>query len=243
MIDNLADERFKGSIRLFGKEGFLRLQNAHVMVVGVGGVGSPCAEALCRAGVGELTLVDADTIELSNSNRQIHTLSSTLGQSKAQALAKRLLDINPNLKVHPQVLMLDEHNIEEFMQNSPLYVAEAIDDIKAKVRVVDYLYKKHKVFVVSGGAGGRIDPSCLHLSDMAKAQGDGLIAHLRTLLRKDYGFPKGGKKMNIMCTWSNEVPIYSIEEGKQVFGALMSVTASAGLLMASYLIRSIVGQN
>ena len=86
MIDNLADERFKGSIRLFGKEVFLRLQNAHVMVVGVGGVGSPCAEALCRAGVGELTLVDADTIELSNSNRQIHTLSSTLGQSKAQAL-------------------------------------------------------------------------------------------------------------------------------------------------------------
>ncbi len=233
------EERFKGTIRLFGYQGFLKLQQSHVMVVGLGGVGSPCAEALCRTGVGELTLVDADVIELSNSNRQLHTLTSTLGKSKAETLALRFLDINPDLKVHPEVMMLTEDNIEDYLKDSPKYAAEAIDDIYAKAALVNYLKSHNKVFAVSGGAGGRVDPTRLHFTDICAAGGDGLIAHLRSILRSRYGYPKGGTKMGIMCTWSDEKPVYAEEDGRRVFGAFMGVAASAGLLTASYLIREI----
>ena len=106
-------ERFKGICALYGYEGFLRLQKAHVVVIGNGGVGSWIAESLCRTGVGTISLVDFDDIELSNSNRQLHTLSSTLGQSKAQTLGARLKDINPYLKLYTYSLMLSKDNVQD----------------------------------------------------------------------------------------------------------------------------------
>lgn len=106
-------ERFKGICALYGYEGFLRLQNAHVVVIGNGGVGSWIAESVCRTGVGTISLVDFDDIELSNSNRQLHTLSSTLGRSKAQTLGARLQDINPYLKLYTYSLMLSKDNVQD----------------------------------------------------------------------------------------------------------------------------------
>ena len=106
-------ERFKGICALYGYEGFLRLQNAHAVVIGNGGVGSWIAESLCRTGVGTISLVDFDDIELSNSNRQLHTLSSTLGRSKAQTLGARLQDINPYLKLYTYSLMLSKDNVQD----------------------------------------------------------------------------------------------------------------------------------
>ncbi len=235
-------ERFKGSLLLFGEEGYLKLKSAHVMVLGAGGVGSPCAEALCRCGVGEISLYDCDEIELSNSNRQLHTLSSTLGQKKAEALKSRLLDINPNLICHARPVFVTKDNIEEVLRDSPLYCAECIDDIQAKAAAAAYLKAHDKIFVVSGGAGGRVDPSRLKLGDLGQACGDGLISHLRTILRRDYGFGAGCSKFAIMCSYSDEKPRYHEDDlGRKSFGALMAVTASAGLLISSYLIRKITG--
>lgn len=293
-------ERFKGICALYGYTGFRLLQRSHVVILGTGGVGSWIAESICRTGIGTLTLVDFDNIESSNSNRQLHTMSSTVGQAKADILAERLLDINPyvNLrvfkiilnknKIHEQlasILQLTTQELQERLEvnlNSienpskvalamrqtarPIFVAEAIDDLPAKCRCVDICHRLRIPIITSGGAGGRIDPTALKLGDVAQAQGDQLIKRLRTELRREFGYPKGKddkEPFNILCTYSDEQPILSHPMDKADhaalqdlgldssnidrlpelpnFGASMSVTATAGLLISSELIHWICG--
>lgn len=241
-----SEIRFKGIIALYGKEGFDKLQNSHVLVIGTGGVGSWLAEALCRTAIGKLTLIDADTIELGNSNRQLHTMTSTLGQSKVQTLANRFLDINPNLEIIVNQTYLTVNNINDNLDNSPIFIAEAIDDLKAKAYIIDYLVKNNKIFICAGGAGGRKDPGCLKIADLSECKGNALLATLRRDLRTKYGFPKQGRKMHVPCVYSDESALYSQALNDDItlpkFGASMAVTASCGLLMASYLIDKIVKQ-
>ncbi len=236
---------FRGIRAVYGEEGFRKLQNAHVLVIGVGGIGSWLAESLCRSAVGTLTLIDSDTIELTNSNRQLHTCTSTDGLYKTQVLTKRFLDINPNLKINTLETKLTPENISEILKDCPPFVAEAIDDIEAKAYVDDFLAKRKTTFIVAGGAGGRRDPRKLDIADLAAAKGNSLIARLRTILRKEYGYPKGGLKMNIPCVFTSEKPVYSEKDAYMsgdlpAFGAAMPVTASAGLMMASWIIEKIV---
>lgn len=244
-MEFIEKQAFRGIRALYGDEGLARLQQASVMVIGVGGIGSWCTEALCRSGVGSLSLIDPDVIEITNLNRQLHTLSTTCGQYKAEILGQRLLQINPHLNLKIDTSLLTVENIASKLEGCPDYICECIDDLKAKAAIVDYLYKHHKTFIVAGGAGGRIDPQALHLGDLAQAQGDALISKLRQELRRNYGYPKGGKKMQIMCTYSSETPIYAPKEGYlqgdlPTFGASMTVTACAGLNLASYIIKKIV---
>ena len=236
--------RFRGIRALYGEEGFQKLQKAHVTVIGCGGVGSWITEALCRSGVGTLTLIDPDTIEVGNTNRQLHTTDLTLNQYKVEALRNRLITINPEIKINTLKITLTKENIPEILKDSPQFIADAIDDLPAKAFLVDYLYKKNKTFIVSGGAGGRVDPCKLKIDDIANAHGDALISRLRTELRRHYNFPKGGEKMGVFCTYSCEDPIYSDNKSSDLpkFGAAMAVTASAGLLMASWLLNKIVKQ-
>ncbi len=236
---------FRGIRAVYGEEGFRKLQNAHVLVIGVGGIGSWLAESLCRSAVGTLTLIDSDTIELTNSNRQLHTSTSTDGLYKTKVLAKRFLDINPNLNINTLEIKLTPENIADVLKDCPPFVAEAIDDIEAKAYVDDFLAKRKTTFIVAGGAGGRRDPRKLDIADLAAAKGNSLIARLRTILRKEYGYPKGGYKMNIPCVYTSEKPVYSEKEAYMsgdlpAFGAAMPVTASAGLMMASWIIEKIV---
>ncbi len=324
-------ERFKGVCALYGYEGFLRLQNAHAIVIGNGGVGSWIAECLVRTGVGSITLIDFDTIELSNTNRQLHTLASTVTSYKAEVLGARLKDINPYLKLEticetitrnnvkaiiaraldkteyelvgsdstPLIKLLDPNDLAaqklkqcyggpEFAKRGPnphipgnIFVAEAIDDLFAKAAVVDYLHRIQVPLVVSGGAGGRVDPSRLRSTEITSARGDQLIKRLRTELRRNYGYPKGNddkpkpkvegetptkgrrrlrppeERFNILCTFSDEKPMKAKDRlnyqpapdepspieipDMPKFGASMAVTASAGLLISSIIIRWIVG--
>ena len=236
---------FRGIRAVYGEEGFRKLQNAHVLVIGVGGIGSWLAESLCRSAVGTLTLIDSDTIELTNSNRQLHTSTSTDGLYKTKVLTKRFLDINPNLNINTLEIKLTPENIADVLKDCPPFVAEAIDDIEAKAYVDDFLAKRKTTFIVAGGAGGRRDPRKLDIADLAAAKGNSLIARLRTILRKEYGYPKGGYKMNIPCVYTSEKPVYSEKEAYMsgdlpAFGAAMPVTASAGLMMASWIIEKIV---
>lgn len=237
---------FRGIRALYGNEIFDKLQKTHVTVLGVGGVGSWCTEALARTGIGKLTLIDFDTIEITNSNRQLHTTSKTVGLFKADVLASRLLEINPNLEVEVIKEKLTPENIDEILKDRSEYVCDCIDDIDAKTYVCSYLFKKGSTFIVSGGAGGRRDPSLLKIGDVGTANGDALITKLRQRLRKDYGFAGNGQKFKIACTFSNEKPIYSCKKDYlsgdlPAFGASMSVTASAGLLISSWMLNKITG--
>ncbi|MCR5536833.1 MAG: tRNA threonylcarbamoyladenosine dehydratase [Succinivibrio sp.] len=243
MID--LKQAFRGIRALYGESGFDSLQRSHVMVVGLGGVGSWLAEALCRSAVGELSLIDFDNIELSNLNRQLHTTCESLGRVKVEELAQRFKLINPEIKLNLYNEKITQDNLRDILQTCPQYVAEAIDDLEVKPALIDYLYKAKKTFITLGGAGGRMDPGALSLGDLASAHGDALLSRVRSILRKEYHYPAGGVKMHIMCTYSCEKPVYSSKEGYQsgdlpAFGAAMPVTATAGLMAASWIISQIV---
>lgn len=239
---------FRGIRAVYGESGFEALQSAHVLVIGIGGIGSWLAESLCRSGVGTLTLLDSDTIELTNSNRQLHTTTATDGMYKTDVLAQRFMEINPYLKLTTIRDHLTPENISEILKDCPQFVAEAIDDIDAKAYVDDFLFKRRATFIVAGGAGGRRDPRKLGIADLAQAKGNSLIARLRTILRRQYGYPQGGLKMNIPCVFTSEKPVYSAKDAYlsgdlPAFGASMAVTASAGLMMASWIIEKIVASS
>lgn len=241
-------QMFRGIRAIYGDEGFEKLQNSHVMIIGVGGVGSWLAEALCRSAVGTLTLVDFDKVEQSNSNRQMHATVNTLGLYKVDVLAQRFQQINPQIRVNLIRVRLTPDNIDELLKDCPPFVGDAIDDIDAKAYVDNYLFRHRIEFITAGGAGGRVDPRFLKIADVAEAKGDALISRLRNLLRQQYGFPKGGAKFGFPCTYSNEKPIYSPKEGYvsgdlPAFGASMTVTATAGMLAASWILRQITGKN
>lgn len=244
----MLNTRFRGIRALYGQEAFEKLQRAKVLVIGVGGVGSWLAESLCRSAVGHLVLIDPDTVEEGNSNRQSHTLKSNYGKNKAQALKERFLDINEDLKIEVYNSLITQDNVNEILDPiAPDFVCEAIDDLFAKAAINNYLYQHKIPFVTSGGAGGRIDPSKLKLDDISKAKGDALISQLRQVLRKRYNFPKAPHKMGIICSYSNETPKYTDpllveQEDLPKFGAAMVVTASAGLLIASHIIKKIINQ-
>lgn len=233
---------FCGIRALYGENGFEKLQKSHVMVIGVGGVGSWICEAMCRSGVGKLTLIDDDSIESTNSNRQLHTTTETVGRYKADVLSLRLKSINPSLDVVVKKIHLTPENIPEILKDAPQYVAEAIDELQTKAAVIDFLAKRNATFVLSGGASGRTDPMHIKMSDLAHASGDALLSNLRTILRKRYGYPRFGKKMGLLCVYSDETAKYAQnpEDGTVPrLGAAVTVTASFGLLMASYLLNII----
>lgn len=240
-------DRFKGIIALYGQDGFEKLQKSHVLIVGVGGVGSWICESLCRSGVGTLTLLDMDTIDVSNTNRQLHTNLYNYGKYKVDALKERLELINPEIKINTIKTELTKDNIEEILKKCPLFVADAIDKLEAKAALVNYLYQNKKIFIVSGGAGGKTDPSKVHICDLSLAHGDKLLKNLRDTLRRKYNFAKGGQKMKIWCSSSSEeVKKASLLNDDTTnlprFGASMAVTATNGLSMAAFLIDKIVKQ-
>lgn len=237
-----ADDRlrFAGVRALYGEQGYARLQEATVLVAGCGGVGSWLAEALCRTAVGALVLVDPDVVAPGNVNRQLPALTSTLGRSKAQVLGERLLDINPRLDLSIRTLRLTPGSVAGDLDPCPPFAGDAIDDVLAKAALLNYLYSRGAVFISAGGAGGRTDPGRLEIGDLAQSRGNALLASLRHELRARYGFPRGGRKMNITCVFSAEEPVRpSGAPDLPRFGTSMAVTASCGLRMAAHLIQRI----
>lgn len=167
-----------------------RLQKAHVVVAGLGGVGSWVAEALARSGIGKLSLIDMDHVALSNLNRQVHALHSTLGMAKIEAMAQRLRDISPaiELALHDTFLSLD--NLEQCIPGDCDGVADAIDQPVVKAALIAHLRQKRIPVVVCGAAGGRTDPLALRHADLALTTQDPLLARVRHHLRRQHGFPR-----------------------------------------------------
>ena len=153
--------RFGALSRLYGNEGFARLQSSHIAVIGLGGVGSWVVEALARSGIGEMTLIDMDEVCLSNVNRQIHALDDTVGRSKAEVLSERITSISPNCAVHTKVCFFTESTAKSLLDSDYDMIVDTIDTTKNKCLLIAEARKRQLRLVTCGGAGGKLDPSCL----------------------------------------------------------------------------------
>ncbi len=198
--------RFAGVAKIYGDAAFTAYAYSHVMVIGIGGVGSWAVEALARSGVGQLTLVDMDVLAASNINRQLPALSSTLGMEKAEVMAARCREINPRIVVNVVDDFLTPDNVPELLLSPPDVVLDCIDDVKAKLALM--LYSRfHKIpLIVSGGAGGKIDPSKIRVADLSRTEQDPMLAKLRSQLRGKGICKQPKEKFGITCIYSEEQP-------------------------------------
>lgn len=170
---------------LLGEENIKRLNNAHVLIVGLGGVGGTAAEQICRAGIGRMTIIDGDIIEETNKNRQLIALDSTIGKSKSIVLKERLLDINPQLKITAKNEFLSGEMMQELLKEDFDYVIDAIDTLEPKINLLKYsVINKHKV-VSSMGAGGRFDLEQITITDISKTKHCFLARAVRKGLYKE----------------------------------------------------------
>ena len=175
----IYSERFAGIQRLYGINHADQIRQAHICIIGIGGVGSWAAEALARSGVGHITLIDHDDIAASNINRQIHSATSTLNQSKVVVMAERIADINPECQCHAIDDLITDANLQKYLLRDYDFVIDAIDSIKFKAAIL-YFCKRNKIPVITtGGAGGLIDPTKIDIIDLAKTWNDPLAAKVR----------------------------------------------------------------
>ena len=199
-------EDWKDRTRLLLKDKLSILENAHVLVVGLGGVGAYAAEMLCRAGVGTLTLIDADTVDCTNRNRQLPALISTEGKLKTEVMQERLLDINSKLKLHILSEFLRDERIAEVLDLHPYdYVVDAIDSLSPKTFLIAETLKRNIPLVSAMGAGGKIDPSKVQVADISKTHQCHLASYIRKRLRK-MGITQGFK-----AVFSTEEPLQDVE--------------------------------
>jgi len=226
---------------LVGALGLEKLQKAHVMVVGLGGVGSYAAEALARAGVGEMTIVDGDFVVASNINRQLQALQSTIGMSKSQLMAARLKDVNPQLTLHEINQFLNPEDMSQLLDNQYCFVLDCIDSITPKLEVIK-LCKQRKIrFISSMGAGGKTDPARIKIVDIVETRDCFFSREVRKRLRKEnYNY-------GIKVVYSDEIVDKSkmeLTDGthfkKSYYGTISYMPAMFGLTMASYVIRKIL---
>ena len=199
------ENQFLRTEMVLGADGMDALRRSHVAVFGLGGVGSYAVEALVRSGVGELTLIDDDTVALTNLNRQLEALHSTLGQSKAEAIAARCRDINPAVVLHPIVGRYEAASRERFFDAKYDYILDCIDLVSCKLDLIETALTRGIPILSALGTGNKLDPSQLQITDIAKTYGCPLARVMRTALRK-----RGVKHLKVV--YSDEIPTRPIED-------------------------------
>ncbi len=207
---------------LIGKPGIEKLQSSHVAVFGVGGVGGYTCEMLVRAGIGEITIIDFDTVAMSNINRQIVALTSTVGKLKVDVFKNRLLDINPNLKVNVFPIKFFEENIDLIFNKHYDYVVDAIDDLDNKILLIKTCHDKNIEIVSAMGAGNRCDIPVFEVADVYKTYNDGLAKLIRKRLRS-----VGVEKHNVVFTKSVSKPKSHIVGSISYYPSMCGCTLSA----------------
>ena len=210
------DERFGGIARLYGNDALNRFQSSHLAVVGIGGVGSWAAEALVRSGISRITLVDLDDLCVTNTNRQIHATTTTVGKSKVKVMAMRLREINPSCEIHARQVFYREGDKGKLLTPDLDGVVDAIDSVRPKCCLIARCHAAGIPVVVSGGAGGRRDPGRIALADLSETHGDALLNQVRKRLRSEHGFPSGeGRSMpfGIPAVFSSERPVFPQGDG------------------------------
>lgn len=246
MEDADLQRRFGGLERLYGVLGAASIRAAHVVVVGVGGVGSWTAEALARSGVGRLTLIDMDHVAESNINRQIHALTSTVGQAKIEAMRDRIAQINPGCQVNCIDDFVDADNWLQLLPADADAVIDACDQVKAKAAMAAHARKTRQCFISVGAAGGKRLAHLVDIDDLSATTHDPLLSQLRYRLRKQYGAPKDGKRMGVNCVFSRESVAppdasCAIDGGDgslncHGYGSVVAVTATFGQCAAGWVL-------
>lgn len=257
MRTDTFENRFNGSQRLYGHQGVNQLSQAHVAVVGLGGVGTWVVEALARTAIGQLSLFDLDDICVSNTNRQLHAISGQYGQSKVEAMSNRVKAINPDCIINEIEDFVTPENVRSLFNTHLDYVVDATDNVKAKTAMIAWC-KRNKVKIITiGGAGGQTDPSQIKIGDLAKTIQDPLLAKVRNQLRRDFNFSKNPKrKFGVDAIYSTEQLKYPTNSGEVClqkpetngptrldcatgFGASTVVTGSFGFFAASVVINKL----
>lgn len=252
------DQRFGGTRRLYGYSEVDILRAAHVCVVGIGGVGSWAVEALARTGVGELTLIDMDDVCVTNINRQIHALNTSVGQSKIEVMAERVALINPECKVNLIDDFITPENVHQYISKDFDYVLDAIDSIKPKAALLAFCRSNKIKVITTGGAGGQTDPTQIKIADLSKTVQDPLAKKLKDTLRRFHNFSKNPqRKFSIDCVFSTEQLKYPQADGSVCgtkstaegpkrmdcasgFGAATVVTATFGFVAVSRIVEKLI---
>lgn len=253
-------ERFAGIGRLYGMPALEKISRSRVTVVGLGGVGSWCAEALARSGIGHITLIDMDDICVTNTNRQLQALDGDIGRPKVEVLANRIAHINPSCEVKVVCRFLTASNADTLLADRPDAVVDAIDSIANKCVLVVACLRLGIPVVTSGGAAGKLDPTALRTSDLGKSGGDRLLRQMRKRLRDEHGFPAACKHFGVSCVYSTELELQvppacaslpgsaAPEDGRIVrrdcewgMGTSTMVSGSFGFAIAAEVIRGIIG--
>ena len=259
LIENTA-RRFGGLARLYGTVGAEKIRAAHVVVVGVGGVGSWAAEALGRSGVGRLTLIDLDHISESNINRQIHALDTTFGQAKVQAMRERIAHINPDCDVRCVEEFVDASNWPAIaglnLSDDPsVGLIDACDQVRAKTAMAAWSLQHRARFISVGAAGGKRQAHKVDIDDLSLSTHDPLLAQLRYRLRKEHAAPRQSR-IGVACVFSREPVMQAIHHkedavgqtpGAQTdnslnchgYGSVVSVTSTFGMCAAGWMLDSI----
>lgn len=242
--------RFQGTKTLFGDKAVTCFSQAHVIVIGVGGVGSWAAEALARTSIGSITLIDLDVLVESNVNRQLPALQSSFGQSKVAAMGERLRQINPNLTLNLIDDFLTQDNVSDLLpsreaakqamiDNRPIIILDCVDDMSAKIAIALHCRFNKLKLICAGGAGGKIDPTQITVSDLKDSYQDPLLARLRSKLRLDHNINRQLKeKFGIKCVYSTEPP--RVDKSCQLgglhcggYGSAVTVTSVVAMVMVS----------
>jgi len=257
--------RFDRMGRLIGDQKMKRLMDSHVMVIGLGGVGSWTAESLARSGIGKITVVDFDEICITNFNRQLHALNGLVGSQKSDVMANRLQKINPGAKIVSIPKFYNADHCDEIFKDRPDYVVDAIDNITAKCHLIAHCRSQNIPIAVSTGSGGRLDPSQVRVTDLALTTVDPLAKAVRKVLREKYQFPDienqpwgipavysaepysepqelhydGGKGFRCVCPQGDN-PYFQCDNRNLILGNASFVTGTFGLLLASVIVRDLI---
>ncbi|MCX8097926.1 MAG: tRNA threonylcarbamoyladenosine dehydratase [Casimicrobiaceae bacterium] len=254
MSSHTTDRSLVSVERLYGSEALERLRRGHVLIVGLGGVGSWAAEALARTGVGRLTLVDLDVVAEGNLNRQVHATRETLGMNKVDAMAERVTAIAPSCCIERIDDFVTPDNVEAILNRGFDVVIDAVDQLGAKLALIGACQARGVELIVCGAAGGKRDPARLRDGDLAEATHDPLLARLRRRLRRSAAtsgrgrVPAASGRLGVRAIWSDE-PRSGARQTTQAgaplacagYGSVVTVTASMGFFAAARAIERLLG--
>lgn len=252
-LPNDYSQRFGGIARLYGDQALNAFYQAHIAIIGLGGIGSWVAEALARTGIGALTLIELDDICITNTNRQLHTLHHTIGQQKNATLCKRLKNINPSIILNSHEDFLTKNNISQYITSSHHVVIDAIDSSAVKAALAAHCSWHKQRLIMAGSSGGKTNPTNITVSDLSQTVADPMLAKVRNLLHRHHNFERNKKrKYRIDAVYSTEHRVYPQPDGSVCnnkknlqqeestkldcasgFGSASMVTGSFGFTMAA----------